>query len=280
MNKMGRIRNIALLTGEFLALTGYAQNQDRPNILFCIADDASFHHFGAAGCSWVSTPAFDRVAAEGIFFSRCYTPNAKSAPSRAILLTGRYSWQLKEAGNHVTNFPAEFKVFTEALSENGYRVAFTGKGWAPGDPGIKDGVPRKFTGDSFQTRKTQAPTTAVSSNDYAANFSDFLDTVEAGKPWFFWFGAMEPHRAYEYGSGAAKGGKSPDMIDRVPAFWPDSETVRNDMLDYAFEIEYYDLHVGRMIAELEKRGLLHNTVIIVTSDNGMPFPRAKGNEVI
>lgn len=277
MARVRSIGHIALLAGEVLALTGYAQAQERPNILFCIADDASFHHFGKAGCPWVSTPAFDRVASEGIFFSRCYTPNAKSAPSRAILLTGRYSWQLKEGGNHITNFPAEFKVFTEVLSENGYRVGFTGKGWAPGNPGTIDGVPRKLTGEPFQARKTQAPTSAISANDYAMNFSDFLDAAKEGQPWFFWFGATEPHRAYEYGSGVAKGGKSPEMIDRVPAFWPDNETVRNDLLDYALEIEYYDLHVGRMISELERRGLLHNTVVIVTSDNGMPFPRAKGN---
>ena len=117
----------------------------RPNILFCIADDASFHHFSNSGCNWVSTPNFDRIANDGICFGRCYTPNAKSAPSRAILLTGRYSWQLKEAGNHICNFPADIKVFTEVLSESGYDVACTGKGWGPGNPGIADGKPRRFT---------------------------------------------------------------------------------------------------------------------------------------
>lgn len=64
-------------------------------------------------------------------------------------------------------------------------------------------------------------------------FSDFLSSREdASRPWFFWFGCREPHRRYEYGSGAAKGGRTTGEIDRVPAFWPDNETVRNDMLDY------------------------------------------------
>ena len=49
------------------------------------------------------------------------------------------------------------------------------------------------------------------------------------------------------------------------------------MLDYAFEVEYYDNLVNRFLDELEKRGELDNTIIIVTSDNGMPFPRSKGN---
>ena len=99
----------------------------RPNILFCIADDAAWLHFGAYGCQWVSTPVFDSVAARGVLFENCYTPNAKSAPSRASLLTGRYSWQLGEAGNHICHFPEDAGVFTEALEEAGYDVAFTGR---------------------------------------------------------------------------------------------------------------------------------------------------------
>ena len=49
------------------------------------------------------------------------------------------------------------------------------------------------------------------------------------------------------------------------------------MLDYAFEVAHFDRHLGRMLATLEKRGLLDNTVVVVTSDHGMPFPRVKGN---
>ena len=75
----------------------------KPNILFAIADDASYPHMSAYGCQWVETPAFDRVAREGLLFTRAYTPNAKCAPSRACILTGRNSWQLKEACNHWCN---------------------------------------------------------------------------------------------------------------------------------------------------------------------------------
>ena len=89
---------------------------------------------------------------------------------------------------------------------------------------------------------------------------------------------MEPHRPYEFGSGVAKGGKKLSDIDRVPAFWPDTETVRNDLLDYAFEVEHFDRHLVRMLALLEERGELANTLVVVTSDNGMPFPRGKGQD--
>ena len=53
-------------------------NTERPNILLAIADDASYPHMGAYGTEWTETPAFDRVAREGLLFTRCYTPNAKS----------------------------------------------------------------------------------------------------------------------------------------------------------------------------------------------------------
>jgi len=62
----------------------------------------------------------------------------------------------------------------------------------------------------------------------------------------------------------------------VLKFWPDNDTVRNDMLDYAFEIEYFDAQLVKMLEMLEENGELPNTIVIVTGDNGMPFPRIKG----
>ena len=247
-----------------------------PNILFAIADDWGAHA-GAYGTKWVRTPHFDRVARDGILFNNAYTPNAKCAPSRACVLTGRNSWQLKEAANHICYFPTEFKGWGEALAEHGWFVGHTTKGWAPGVANDATGKPRAMTGRAFNARKLTPPTSGIGSADYAANFDDFLDAAPAGRSWAFWYGAIEPHRAYEFGSGVEKGGHQLTEIDRVPAFWPDNEIVRNDMLDYAFEVEHFDTHLGRMLATLEKRGLLENTLVVVTSDHGMPFPRGKGS---
>jgi hypothetical protein len=247
-----------------------------PNILFAIADDWG-PHASAYGTKWVKTPAFDRVAKEGLLFNNAYTPNAKCAPSRACILTGRNSWQLKEAANHICYFPVEFKGWGEALAEHGWSVGHTTKGWGPGIANDANGRPRLMTGVAYNKRKAAPPTPQIGNSDYAANFADFLNAVPGDKPWCFWYGAVEPHRGYEFGSGVKKGGKKLSDIDHVPAYWPDNDTIRNDMLDYAFEVEHFDRHLGLMIAELEKRGLLDNTLIIVTSDHGMPFPRSKGN---
>jgi arylsulfatase A-like enzyme len=247
----------------------------RPNILFAVADDWSYGHAGAYGCRWVRTPGFDRVAREGVLFTHAYTPNAKCAPSRACILSGRNPWQLKAACNHWCYFPSEFKTYAEALAGHGYAVGMTAKGWAPGVAVDAAGQPRRMAGQPFNRRTAPPPTRQISPIDYAANFADFLDAAK-DQPWCFWYGGHEPHRGYEYGSGVAKGGKKLADVDRVPAFWPDNEVVRNDLLNYALEVEHFDTHLVRMLDLLTKRGQLDNTLVVVTSDNGMPFPRVKG----
>ena len=249
--------------------------ETQPNILFAIADDWGAHA-GAYGTTWVKTPAFDRIAREGVLFTHAYTPVAKCAPSRAIVLTGRHAWQNEEAGNHMAFFPARLKSWPEVLMDKGWHMGITGKGWGPGVANDKDGRPRQITGLPFNRRKAPPPASGMTHNDYAANFTDFLDATPKDKPWCFWYGSLEPHRGYEFQSGVKKGGKKLADIPKVPGFWPEDDIVRHDMLDYAFEVEHTDRHLGRMIAELEKRGLLDNTLIIVTADHGMPFPRCKG----
>jgi arylsulfatase A-like enzyme len=275
MNITSWITATAALLLAVAAQPGNAADQRPPNILLAIADDWG-PHAGAYGTPWVQTPAFDRVAREGVLFTNAYTPMAKCAPSRAILLTGRHLWQLEEAGNHMSYFPAKFTTWPEVLAAAGRHTGFTGKGWGPGIANDADGKPRQLTGKPFQKQKYEPPTTDCSNIDYAGNFVDFLDAAPADKPWCFWYGSYEPHRGYEFKSGAEKGGKRLADVDRVPAYWPDVETVRHDILDYAYEVETFDRHLGHMLDELTRRGQLANTLVIVTSDHGMPFPRVKG----
>ena len=220
-------------------------------------------------------PGFDRVAQEGLLFNQAYTTNAKCSPSRSSILTGRNSWLLEEATNHVPHFPEKFITFPEVLKDNGYKTGFTGKGWAPGKAS-KGGKKRDLIGPMYRDIKLDPPADFISNVDYFENFKFFLNKKKEDQAFFFWVGGHEPHRAYEYQVGVNKGNKELEQIKKVPAFWPDSDNVRTDMLDYAFEVEYFDQHLVKIIAELEKRKLLDNTIIVVTSDNGMPFPRIKG----
>ena len=63
----------------------------------------------------------------------------------------------------------------------------------------------------------------------------------------------------------------------VPKIFPDHPVVRSDILDYYVEIEHFDKMVARALKSLEKAGQLENTIVVVTSDHGMPFPRAKAS---
>ncbi len=254
----------------------FAAEPARPNILFVIADDWGTNHAGAYGCRWVRTPNFDRLAQEGLLFLNAYTPTAKCAPSRSSIMTGRHPWLLGPAANHFPYFPPEIGILPEALEKAGYFYASTGKVWGPGQSLKADGSPRPMTGKVYQKRRLEPPAKAMAPNDYAANFADFLKEAPAGQPWFFWLGFQEPHRAYEEGSHA-RFGKKPADIDRVPGYWPDNATVRGDMLDYAVEVEHLDAQLGKVLEQLRAKGELDRTLIIVTSDNGMPFPRVKGS---
>lgn len=244
----------------------------KPNILVAIADDAS--HMSAYGHSFLHTPHFDGIAKEGVLFANAFTPNPKCAPSRASLLTGMYPWQLEEAGNHFGIFPSKFAVYTEILEEAGYAIGFTGKGWAPGDY-LRGGFAKNPAGYEFNQRKLIPPeNSGIHSCDYVANFKDFLNTRQEGQAFCFWYGCYEPHRPYVEGEGR-RAGKTKEKIE-VPSYLPNEDIVKEDLLDYAFEIEWFDSQLGRILRELDEIGELDHTIVIVTSDNGMAFPRVKG----
>ena len=244
-----------------------ALESQRPNVLFIIADDASMHFGEAYNCHWVRTPNIDRLAKQGLVFDNAYTPTSKCAPSRAAILTGRYPWQLEEAANHQPYFPSKYIAFTEALASQDIHCGGAGKRWGPGSAKLADGTPRDFAMKSVGPNRPADP---------GSGLTAFLEAAPNDKPFFYWFGSSNPHRPYMRDAGIAAG-KKPSDIDRVPAYWPDNETIRRDMLDYATEIEDYDTQIGSLLTALEASGRAKNTLVIVTSDHGMPFPRVKGH---
>jgi uncharacterized sulfatase len=260
-----------------LALAGCATRRasgtSRPNILFALADDQSWPHAGAYGDRVVRTPVFDRIASEGVLFTHSFSASPSCTPSRSAILTGRQIWQVEEAGVLYGTIPRKCPLFTHLLENAGYWVGYTGKGWGPGD-WRAGGLDRNPTGNQYNRRlhSGRLPD-GIDRRDYAANFEDFLQERPVGAPFCFWFGSTEPHRPYGRGAGIQMGKRLDDVT--LPPFLPDSETVRSDVLDYYSEIEWFDAQLGRILDALKASRELENTVIVVTSDNGMPFPRAK-----
>lgn len=245
----------------------------RPNILFAISDDQSYPYSGAYGVPGIKTPAFDRVAKEGALFHTCLAGSPGCSPSRASLLTGRHTWEIEQAGTHASSFPKTYQVYPDILEQAGYFVGYTGKGWGPGN-WKASGRERNPCGNVYSSLKNNAPQ-GISKVDYASNFNAFLKDKPDDQPFCFWYGATEPHRSYKKGIGLEQGKKLEDAT--VPTFLPDTPEIRSDILDYYVEIEWFDQHLARILKTLEERGELDNTLVIVTADNGMPFPRAKAN---
>ncbi|MBK0384052.1 sulfatase [Pedobacter sp. SD-b] len=268
----------------FTIAQGFSAFSQQPNILFAISDDQSFAHTSYAGCTFVNTPAFDRLAKEGCYFPNAYVASPGCAPSRGAIITGRYPWQNEQAGQHASSWPKKYIPFVDLLQKAGYDIGRTGKGvdpfqyarnekdslWRMGNAAGPSDYEVKFD------NKNVLPAKGISNTNYSAAFQDFIkNRKNKNKPFFFWYGSHEPHRGYEKGSWKRNSKKLSDVI--VPSFLPDNEVIRGDLLDYAVEIEWFDHQLDEMIAYLKKIGEYDNTIIIVTSDNGMPFPRTKAN---
>jgi uncharacterized sulfatase len=278
------ISSSLLLAAAFTSQAG--EKGQKPNILFAISDDQSYIHTSFGGCTFVKTPAFDRVAKEGVYFTNCYAGSPGCAPSRSSLVTGRHHWQNEQSGQHASSWLKKYVPFVDVLDESGYYTGRTGKGvgpfryaqsaedslWRKGDAaGIAHSNIQYQKGSEADERFANG----IGLDNYFENFKYFMENRQEAKPFFFWYGAKEPHRDYEKDSWKRNGKKLEDAV--VPAFLPDNAIVRGDLLDYAVEIEWFDLHLKRMLDYLEETGELDNTIVIVTADNGMPFPRAKAN---
>ena len=242
-----------------------------PNILFVITDDQSFEHVGCYGDQAVRTPAIDRLAGESVRFTNAYCAAPSCSPSRAGILTGQDIYRLEEGGILTGFIRTKFQVFPLLLEEAGYFIGNTGKPYWPRTPDVPDTYTLPI-GKVYSKNKLEPPT-GISRNDYAANFDQFLDEVPAGIPFFFWVGIGEPHLPHPQGLGAATGINASQI--RIPLFYPDVPEVRSALSDYMAEIEWADRMLGKMVKSLEKRGWMENTLVVFTSDNGMPFPHAK-----
>ena len=230
------------------------KGKEDPNIVFLLADDWSYPHAGAYGNKVIETPTFDELAENGVLFHNAYASAPSSSPSRAAMLTGRAPHQLEEAANLWGLMKDKFPVYPQMLENNGYYTGHTGKGWGPGN--FKDGgFAHNPAGEKF------------------SSFEEFYNAIPGDKSFCFWFGSNDPHRPYDQ-EAAEEAGINVDNIT-VPDFLPDVTTTKKDIANYYAEVQQFDTDCGNIIEKLREANELSNTLIVMTSDNGMPFPGAK-----
>ncbi|HEY7115084.1 MAG TPA: sulfatase [Tepidisphaeraceae bacterium] len=246
-----------LLTIVFLANGVWVFAQDvkgRPNLILAIADDWGYPHAGAYGYSAARTPTFDRLAREGMLFTRAFSAAPSCTASRGSILTGQAPHRLENGGDLWSELPAKFACYPDILEKAGYVVGSYRKGWGPGK---LVGRAHDPAGPKFKS------------------FEAFLKKVPADRPFCFWFGSSDPHRPYDRRLGE-QSGIDPKQV-RLPGYLPDTPVVRQDAVDYLAEVQRFDREVGEMLAALKAAGRAENTLILMTGDNGWPWPRAKAN---
>jgi arylsulfatase A-like enzyme len=231
-------------------LPAQAATEPRPNIVVLVADDLGWRDIGVYGNAVVRTPHIDRLAHSGLRVEHAFGTTPQCSPSRISTLTGKYAHATGTEDLH-TPLPNGERILPSYLQAKGYFTGLMAK------THIGPNGDRQF---QWYSPKLSAELPA------------FLDSAGT-RPFLLWVGFHDPHRPYE--PGAIPAAHSPARIV-VPPHLADMPETRADLALYYDEIARMDQEIGRMVAELERRKLRDNTLIVFLSDNGAPFPREKG----
>lgn len=292
-----------LLAGMML-LSSFCMAQKKPNIVFIMADDLGLGDLGCYGQQKIKTPNIDQLAAQGMRFTSFYCGTSVCAPSRSSLMTGQHTGHTYIRGNKEIKPEGQepladsVQTLAQLLKEAGYTTGAFGK-WGLGMVGTTGAPDRKgfdkFFGYNCQRQSHRYYPTHLWNNDqkimldgndlahkttYAPELIQeqalaFIDENK-DKPFFLFIptilphaelagpddrfykmyeNAFEetPHKGQDYGPNATVGGY---------------QSVEKPRATFAAMVSRMDAQVGEVMARLEKYGLLENTIVIFTSDNG------------
>jgi uncharacterized sulfatase len=229
-----------------------AQAASKPNMVFIIADDCTYRDIGCYG-GQARTPHIDKLATEGMRFTRCFQAAPMCSPTRHNIYTGLYPVKSGAWPNHTRAYP-HVKSIVHHLRPLGYRVTQTGKTHIN---------PRTvFPFENFGGGKNP---------DMKYIDRLFAETAKGGKPFCLFACSNEPHSPWNKGDASAY----PPAKVKLPPYLVDTPRMRSDFSNYLAEITYYDSQVGEIVGLLEKHGLSKNTLVMVVSEQGNGFPFAK-----
>jgi N-sulfoglucosamine sulfohydrolase len=222
---------------------------ERPNIIVFVGDDLGWRDLGVYGNRFVRTPNIDGLARSGLRVKLAFGTSPQCSPSRISMLSGKYSHTTRTEDLH-TPLPEGEQILPSLLQRQGY---FTGS------------MAKTHVGANAE-RQFQ-----WYSPDIVDSFPAFVQAAGA-RPFFLWVGFHEPHRPYR---DSVPRLHSANRVALAP-YLADTPETRTDLARYYDAIAAMDRQIGLMLAELERRKLTENTLVVFLSDNGAPFPREKG----
>lgn len=251
----------------------------RRNFVLLLTDDQSYH-LEMLGVPGLETPNIDALAKRGTFFTKAYSAAASCSPCRGSILTGmfpsanghwrnthgpvlsdpdiqfsRQSTKVDGVGVH-----EDLPTLIEVLRENGYYTGITAK-WHLSPPW-------KFPFD-FRDKADFTPAGS------AAAVKNFVEAAD-GKPFFIQCNIDNTHRPFRKHINFNKTLQRVKAADvELPSHWPDTPKTRQDYAEYLTTVQHADAVVGAIFQTLENAGVLENTVIIYSSDQGFCYHRAK-----
>ncbi|MEJ7736816.1 MAG: arylsulfatase [Chitinophagaceae bacterium] len=294
------MKKITIIIFFFLAATT-ALSQNKPNVVFILADDLGYGDLGCYGQQLIKTPNLDKLAASGMRFTQFYAGTSVCAPSRAALMTGLHTGHTPVRGNFEIEpegqFPLPNSTFTlaELFQKAGYAAGGFGK-WGLGYPG-SEGVPTKQGFDRFygyncqrqshnffpghlwdNDQKIELRNTPSNQQQYApdlmqAKALSFLET-HAQKPFFMYLAYTLPHAGLQLPEGdsvfEAYKKKFQENPKAVPATWNGAgyQPQAYPHAAYAAMVTKLDRYVGEVVAKLKALGMEKNTLVVFASDNG------------
>lgn len=260
----------------------------RPNILLITVDDLNWDSLGVTGSAVRNiSPNVDRLAREGVRFTRAHVTVALCQPSRNVLLTGRYPQNTGALG--FEDIRPDVPTLVEALARAGYYTGLMAK--------TGHVVPSRAAAwqEIVLARELQ---NGRSPQLYLARTRGFLAKArQSGQPFFLMLNAQDPHRPFagslqeenfkardatstesQYGGGFpdVERAYTPSEI-AVPPFLPDLPEVRKELAQYYTSVKRADDTTGAALRALDEAGLRDRTLVIWLADNGAALPFAKAN---
>jgi len=276
---MSRWPGIALAAAALLVVTSQRQGAGASNNIVLVLADDQGADAGCYGNSAIRTPALDRLAADGVRFTRAFCTASSCSPSRSVILTGVYGHANGQYGlahdHHKFSSFDTVQSLPVLLGRAGYRTARIGK--------------LHVTPESAYRFDEELKGNSRNAVEMARNCRDFIGAPDP-RPFFLYFCPTDPHRGKGVGKDLpgqpnlfGNDEPHPGVVDTrydpaqvlVPSFLPDTEACRAELAQYYQSVSRLDSGLGELVALLQELGVYDNTLILYTSDNGIAFPGAK-----